>query len=267
MSLPACCPPSAWPALKQDASFVGKVEQIEGVDVYRTTGNCKEPASDKVIYHFYDIFGHNGGRQMVFCDTLADLFKCEVVYIDGNVIDGKKMVMDEAEFPEKVMDFLGSIPWAKMKDNYYKVMDSLEKDASRKIAMTSTCWGSLAGFKLSGAEGTAHKWANKIMCGACYHPSVQCCGFEGEDPLELGRSVQSPQIMFPCKDDPEMYDGPLIDILNGNGKGATGSETHDFRDQAHGFMTRGDVQDEVVAKRMTEAVELTYKFFTANGFN
>lgn len=259
MPLPSCCPPSAWPALAPDANCAGKVEQVQGVDVYRTTGGCKEPAKDKVIYHFYDIFGLEGGRSRQFCDTLAELFKCEVIFIDGNVIDGKKMIMNPNEM-DKVVEFLASIPWAKMKDNYYKVVDELEKGQTRSIAMTSTCWGTVAHYKLAGTEGSSHEWHARIKVGATWHPSLQVVGFEKEDPLEVGKGVASPQLVCPCKDDDAMYDGPLIDVL------PKGTKRSDYRDQAHGFIVRGDPKDEAVKARITEAVTETYDFFKANGF-
>jgi dienelactone hydrolase len=238
---------------------------VNGVDieVYRTKGSVSDAdlKKDKVIYHFYDIFGLRGGRSMVFADTLADIFKCEVVFIDGSVVDGKVMIMNPDEM-DKVLDFLGQIPWAKMKQNYYTVMDKLEAehDNARTIATTGTCWGALAGFHVSGADGASHPWAKNIKCGANYHPSVQVCGFEKQDPLELGKSVTCPQLLLPCKDDHEMYNKALVDVL------PAGSQTHDFRDQAHGFLIRGDVSDATVSKRITEALELTIEFFKKHGF-
>jgi len=259
----SCCPSSAWPALKQDVSFVGKVEKFDGIEVYRTTGSvpADKVAKDRVIYHFYDIFGLRGGRSMKLCDTFADLFECEVIFIDGNVIDGEVKIMDHEKM-DTVVEWLGTIPWAKMKSNYYTSMDKIEEAAggcNRAIAITSTCWGSLVNFKVSGSDGSSHKWAKNIKCGVNYHPSVQVCGFEGEDPLEVASTVSCPQLLLPCKDDHEMYDGAILEKL------PKGSKTENFRDMAHGFVSRGEMNYEV-SGRFVKAMELTTAFFKENGF-
>jgi dienelactone hydrolase len=63
-----CCPPGSWPALSTDGKCAGKVEKLDGVDVY-ITGNPASAKSGWVLIP--DIFSIVSGRSKQVADQIA----------------------------------------------------------------------------------------------------------------------------------------------------------------------------------------------------
>lgn len=121
------------------------------------------------------------------------------------------------------------------------------------IGTVGTCWGAWVVLKACASD--------KFKCGVSWHPSFQCAGVFGEKEEDIAELVKSPQLIMPAGGDlPNvMKDGEILKILRSKPFGEA-CEHRFFKDVAHGFMTRGDLEKEETREAVKAGMELALAF-------
>jgi len=123
-----------------------------------------------------------------------------------------------------------------------------------KFGYIGFCYGAWAGFRAA--------QTGDFCVGVNAHPSLILEKFvwKGDDE-GLGKTAKCNMLLMPAKDDAPYYSpgGALLEALHANGY-TDSQATDEFRDQAHGFVTRGDLKDEVTCAQVTKALAMSKEY-------
>ncbi|OZJ02296.1 hypothetical protein BZG36_05067 [Bifiguratus adelaidae] len=231
----ACC---TIPPVKSDYSPKGEIFQIEDMDVY-TVG----PKGTKTaILVIYDIFGFHPNTKQ-FADRLAEHSKVNVIMPD--FFRGKPFTEQDLADKEKLMSWVQSAGSIKgMMPDLAKCKNFLQQDGAVSAGVVGFCWGAKIASQATAEDSF---WG----AAALIHPSFPA----KEDAEKAG----GPMLVIPTKDEPDMTE--YMNALKAKPFGDKCKHER-FDDVHHGFAAaRGDWSDETQAKRATQAIDLTSKFF------
>lgn len=241
----SCCPSTRVPALTKSEDYKAKGAQIDldGLDVYEV-GSVE---SKKAILVLADIFGCHSGRHKGIADQLAAA--------------GYYVVMPDLFHGAPIKDlkdittFAPNWPVSKNVPDLDKVYAHLKAKGIAKTGAIGFCWGTWQIFHES-------KRGAPLICGVNCHPSLALEGFFGGTPEALAEGVTTPQLVCPCKGDPEnVQAGGAVDkILAGKDIGKNCSFLP-FPEQNHGFMTQGDISNEATARDVGKGLLAAVDFF------
>ncbi|XP_075253646.1 uncharacterized protein LOC142345473 [Convolutriloba macropyga] len=224
-----CCPAGSLPELIANHKEEGETVDLPGGEIKLYIVG----SGDKVVLHYYDIFGMNGGRTKFLCDRLAREVWCKVVMLDiyrGESCAGKPMT------PEFLIPFVKQFTSQIVVADTKATIEYLKSEhKATTFAATGTCWGSWAIFHCC-AEGVP------LECGVNFHPSIRLEEMIGNDLMPLVNKVKVPQLMLPAGNDPENIKpgGEVIKAMEANGVTV---EVKDYPKQIHGYMARADLSD------------------------
>lgn len=243
-----CCPNSALGNLvaPADVPVAGKIEILaNGMEAYVTGGPSKT-----AILVAYDIFGFHAGRVKQICDTLAaegHLVVLSDFYRGDNIEQGiargeEKMAWIKRQSdPEELLNIFADV-----------LMPFVGARGVDRVAVMGWCWGTWFVVK-AGATG-------RIVAGVAPHPShPKLAKAWGEDEDTVLAAVQCPLLIMPAGDDPDStkMGGANHRILCERG---VECEVVEFPDMKHGFLSRGDIGEPVVARDVQLAMEHAVKF-------
>ncbi|XP_063719239.1 putative carboxymethylenebutenolidase [Symsagittifera roscoffensis] len=241
-----CCPPGSLPKLVSDHKQKGTDIDLPGTDLKLYVVG----SGDKVILHFYDIWGLNGGRTRFLCDKLSEQGYKVVI---PDFYRGKSWDDSPLE-PEKVGKFASQFPPEMVVKDAEAVVKYLQEGGAKKFGATASCWGAWALFTCC---------AHQLPLSACvsYHPALGLAAVFGSTAVELASKVKTAQCLFPAGNDPPDVKpgGEVIKTLEANGVAV---ECKEYAEVQHGFMPRGDLSDPKVVSACEEAEKLTYEFFS-----
>ena len=85
----------------------------------------------------------------------------------------------------------------------------------------------------------------------------------GGDTLALCSKVKCPVLLMPAGNDPNDYrpQGELYEAFKANNNA---SEVYDFSDMKHGWVPRGDLNEEGVSSAVQKAIDLMLSFYAKN---
>jgi len=239
MSTP-CCPPGSEPQLSDTHQPNGKEFNIGDLPVYHVgTG-------EKAIVVCYDAFGMTSGRIKLICDQLAHAGFQAILpdFLRNDPFNGDW---------DNFMPWLLRTPWSKVRDDLAnKVFPFLKEHGAKTFGIVGFCWGNWVVFHAS-AEFP------EIKAGASAHPSaVQACEKFGENLDEIIDKIKVPQLVLAAGND--------LDSIKPGGVYAEklkqhGGEFYEYKDQNHGWVNRGDLNDPKVEAAVKDATEKIINIF------
>jgi len=126
----------------------------------------------------------------------------------------------------------------------------------KDIGSVGFCWGGWVIFRASAADFP-------LKCGAICHPSVRLEGYAGSSEVELSRKVKCPIMFASARNDPDNVkeDGECSNILK---EKFPTSDVKSYGDVDHGWVSRGDISDPVVAAAVQGALAQVEAFLSQN---
>lgn len=226
----------------EDYKPEGVVSELEGkLPIYEVgTGS-------KAIIVFPEVFCWEGRLKGV-CDHFAST---GYYVIMPDIMRG-----DSMSLPENQADSNGYLSkwaqWDRSEDSVKTVFDHVAGKGITEICSVGFCWGGWVLFKAS-AGGFP------IKCGAICHPSIRLEGFAGSNEVVLSGTVKCPMMFASGRNDPENVKegGECSKIL---AEKFPTSEAKGYAEVDHGWVTRGDISDAVVARNVREALAQTDAF-------
>lgn len=220
----------------------------------------------KAIVLISDIFGFASGRTRLIADQLAhEGYRVLVPKLlpneKGDGGDGYDSSADlsNPETMANLMKFIGTFPWeGNVKPQVDKVFKLLNDEKVEKIGTIAFCWGCWVNWKAS----ATYNVSAAVNC----HPSTRIEGAFGGSELELAKSVKCPQLLQPAGNDPDNLKegGEVWNALKGLPDIGDKMELHVFPDQAHGWVSRGDVTKDETQRDVKAAMENAVKFLKSN---
>ena len=241
----SCCPPGSLPALQVEYSPRGQVVDVSGTEVYisRPAG-----AVSTALILIPDIWGINGGRHKAVCDTMADR---------GFLAVSAEPFGDDAwkanDVGEGFVDWAKKYPYEKVEDSVLKAFQTAKAEGATRFTAMGFCWGCWCMFHAIASPKFAEF---NIASAVSFHPSCQLEGFFGGTPEGLTATVKVAKMhVMPAGNDPEMYleDGAITKALQANGVDVTVTP---FPDMIHGWVPRGDLDDDKVHRDVKKALDL-----------
>ena len=241
----SACPPGSWPALKAESDYrpVGSKSMLGDLPIY-TVGS----PGDSAVLVFADVFGPNTGRHSAVADQLASEGYFVVM---PDHMRGAAMGEGDPAFLQRYTNY----PAIFGPDLNDKVLPYLKQNGVSKIAAIGFCSGAWVAARASVA-------GVPLLCAAGCHPSLRLEGMAtdtSDDEVGLIEKVKCPMLFANAGDDP--------DNIKQNGAVSTKlmqrfptSVVRDFPAQTHGFVVRGDVTDDSVARGVREAMTLCTDF-------
>ncbi len=258
----SCCPPDSLPYLKSDTSNSGECKQIESVEFYEVGGGST--SSGKAVLILSDVWGWDSGRVRALADHFSKELDALVVIpklLSEPAFEGGTSgdaLPPDFDMPGRRVEFVEwmktSHPFSKQEPNLQSLVTYLDSKCS-KMYVIGICWGAYCAYKLGGIESLR----SKCVAMATPHPSVGAAeGLFGEETLDVVKANPIPALFLPAGNDSDDYRDPGGTILM---NAAKGSEVCDFPAMKHGFFTRGNADDDAVAKDVQKAVEAIVAFF------
>jgi len=251
-----CCPTGSWPALNEKYSPKGKMVDLgKGLNAYVIGDPVK---GGTAIIVGLDVFGVEGGRLKPICDQLSEqgYFVVCPDFFYGRPYSGEILW-------EPILAFIKTFPYSgPRKDMIDCVLPFIDCKGIDKIGLLGFCFGAWVNFHLCGDE----KISKRFICAANIHPSINVeQSVFGNDQLELADKVQCPQLLIPAGNDDDNIkeDGIITKKLQSKPFGGR-CVVKTFPDMAHGWVSRGDVTQEKVARDIKLALEMTFDFFQKN---
>ena len=239
----ACCPEGAWGYQKEDYAHKGKIQDLDGLNVYHHGSD--KPKNCIII--FFDIFGFCSGRIKGVCDYFAE---------QGYFVVMPDFFRGGGHEPGSY-DFIGTVnkyPIEGIQKDLDNTMDWCRSQGAEKFSYIGFCYGTWVAFKTI---------TDKFFCGVNYHPSNQLEAFLGGDDEGLVKNVKANMLFVPAKEDKDYTREGGSYLKDLHERGFSDSYSVDYPDMNHGFVVRGDMKDENVAKRVIEALEEGRKFLAA----
>jgi dienelactone hydrolase len=133
------------------------------------------------------------------------------------------------------------------------VIPFLRNQGVAKIAYVGFCFGGYV--TLLGCQEA------DVACGVGIHSSAKIFNMHGSDERAAATKVTCPQMIIQGHNDPENTkpNGAMHEELLKHSFGSVCS-LHEFPDVAHGWVPRGDLSDEVVARNVKDAMDLCTSF-------
>ncbi|KAF0718181.1 Aste57867_1848 [Aphanomyces stellatus] len=250
----SCCPPTALPPLPTTSDL--KPTKMGSADVFF----FDNPASDRCVLVFPDVFGVDSGRTKENCVKLSAYFKVALIEMDsaGDFPDPMAGTpwMWPFDWLRQLLAMFPVMKWIKARPFETairpKIDDTIQhlkaQHGVTKFAAIGYCWGAWMVAKYSTVEAT------DIVCGVSFHPS-----WRAEDVYhgtgsgaKLAEVVRVPQLVLSAIDDPNwLHPGGKVDKLLQ--KKPFASKVRLFSDVNHGWVNRGDLSNPVVAEAVRQA--------------
>jgi dienelactone hydrolase len=143
--------------------------------------------------------------------------------------------------------------WEVVENDCNTIFRYLQEKGISSIGAIGFCWGVWMAFRASAA-------GFPLKAGAGCHPSIRLEQFSGGSEDQLSRSVKCPMALASARNDPDNVQtgGSVHAILSSL---HPASEVRSFGEVDHGWVTRGDLNDEVVAKNVRDALQFCQDFF------
>ncbi|EIN09463.1 alpha/beta-hydrolase [Punctularia strigosozonata HHB-11173 SS5] len=230
----------------------GKIEKIDGVDVYVATPEIDYP-KDKVILFLPDVFGLAQNNKLVADAFAKNGFKTILPdYLNGDPISEDVLTGKVPGFT--INDWFANHGPDKTRPPLDKVINALKTQGVTIFGATGYCLGARYAFDLA--------FENIPKAVVVNHPSL----LEPSD-LEKYFSVsKAPLLINSCEVD-QMFPAEKqakADEIFGNGKFAPGYTRLYWEGCTHGFAVRGDVSDPKVKAGKEGAFKAAVEFFIKN---
>eukprot|EP01090_Pellita_catalonica_P020423 TRINITY_DN7296_c0_g1_i2.p1 TRINITY_DN7296_c0_g1~~TRINITY_DN7296_c0_g1_i2.p1 ORF type:complete len:270 (-),score=39.52 TRINITY_DN7296_c0_g1_i2:60-869(-) len=247
----SCCPEGSWPSMKapEDYTVQGKVEDIgNGLKAY-ISGKAD---AKKAICIINDVFGWHSGRTHGIADHLA----AEGYY----VVLPDFFRGDPLPSLDVIKTWAPKYPYEGKIDGEMKIVTSFLKSKKfDSVGLIGFCWGSWCIFKVLGDKTIRDIY----KCGVCCHPSLVLEKFIfGKDPVALADNVEVPVTLLSASNDPEFVqpDGDVMKKMKAKAFGSKCTASY-FADMQHGWVNRGDLNDEKVKRDVTKSLKTAIAFF------
>lgn len=239
-------------ALQKQAGNTGKVVDIaNGVSAYI----AKPETSNGIgIISFQDIYAYDSARHLQCADNFAAL-GYSVVHVDFTGPDYYQVELDMELLGKWVQTF----PYSeKIAPKIQAAIDYLKSEFNiTKVAACGYCWGCYNIFQACAA-------GSGIQATALFHPSLILNQFvDGgkEDATDLAVKISAPQLFIACANDPDFVKPGGATIKTLVESKSPKSKAVLMADMQHGFVNRGDVEDEMVQRDVKNAISMASKFF------
>lgn len=256
----SCCPADSWPALT-----VADPGQREGQNVdiggdmknAYVVGNAAKCGGRGIIL-IHDVWGVDSGRlkgiadqfakQGYFC-VLPDLYR-------GDNLPEISLIKDWAK----------KFPYEKCAaDVFDVVLPYIKKQGVESVGMIGFCWGCWLIMKLGGDERSR----GIIKVGVNAHPSIRLEEMVWEKSLvAIAEDVAYfPQVLLSAGNDHDyVQEGNEYEKLLKGKDGELGkrSAVYSFKDMKHGWVNKGDVEVEEVARDVKKAITIATEALKAN---
>jgi dienelactone hydrolase len=259
-----CCPPGSEKYLAADYATTGAVVQDgAGYDIY-TSGT---PGA-KGLLIAPDIWGWNGGRTRAIADHFAEagyfvvVLKClQPPFEGGTDGDGLPPAWTFEERGDTFGGFMTPITWdGVVKPRVTSAVAFLKEKGVTSLTMIGICFGALVmGY-------TFDEFGDDFVCGVAYHPAVHLLdavyGGDAASTTAFCSKVKKPVLFMPAGNDPDRYrpDGDIYEPWKAAAPGTECMPT-EFKDVVHGFVTRGDLSNEVTKACVELAITKTHEYF------
>mmetsp|Transcript_28803 Transcript_28803/g.72480 ORF Transcript_28803/g.72480 Transcript_28803/m.72480 type:complete len:257 (-) Transcript_28803:16-786(-) len=251
----SCCPPGSWPALT--ANHTPRFPQPVQLADDGLQGYVAVPAAptDKAVILVPDIFGPNSGRTKNIADQFSEEGYLTVI---PDIFRGDDYPEAEfAQFGEKGPGWAAKFDHALIKRELAKVVQFVQARGAKRVGMMGFCWGNWAIF-VALAEASV---GSAVQAVVGPHPSLQLepWVFKG-DPVVLAQAVPDTVavLLLPAANDPDFVKeggGVVAALQHADSRAAT------FADMQHGWVNRGDVSKEEVARDVRKALEMASDYF------
>lgn len=243
----SCCPNGSWPYLKQPADYIAKgtvSELTNKLPVYEVG------SGSKALIIFPEVFCWEG-RLKGICDHFAGQ---GYYVIMPDIMRGDKM--NNPENTDATAYLKKWTVWSNIEPDVAAVFKHIADKGISEIGSVGFCWGGWTIFRASAA-------GFPLKCGAICHPSVRLEGYAGSDEVTLAGKVKCPMMFASSRNDPEnIKEGGACALALQEKFPA--SEIKSYGDVDHGWVSRGDVSDPVVAAAVKAALAQTDAFLTKN---
>mmetsp|Transcript_46181 Transcript_46181/g.76951 ORF Transcript_46181/g.76951 Transcript_46181/m.76951 type:complete len:261 (-) Transcript_46181:112-894(-) len=254
----SCCPPDSLPGLiaPEDYTPKGTVCTLPGSDL-----SCYEVGSgDKAVIVCYDIFGFDGGRTKGICDQIANagfvVLLPDFYRGDNCAKSGANPYTDG----DKFMAWFAKVGSSKaVKDDVDNtIAPYIKSKGVTKIATVGFCSGAFWSLALCCPAPNAPP--SPFACGVLAHPSLGLSKAVGEGAAEeWADRCTCPILFMPAGNDPDtlLPGGSVVKAVEASGQEVR--SVH-FADMQHGWIPRGDLSKENVARDVTAGMELIIEF-------
>ena len=125
---------------------------------------------------------------------------------------------------------------------------AIEKDGHKQFFVVGFCWGVWKAWELGSKD-------DGFVSIVGFHPSIIAEKLFGRDEVELAKKQKCPSLLLPASNDqPNIKpDGELVNIIKE--KFGDKAQSFEFPDMVHGWITRGDINDEKVKRDNQAALE------------
>lgn len=142
--------------------------------------------------------------------------------------------------------------WEKLEQDIATLFAYVESLGIQTIGTLGFCWGVWISFKASAA-------GYPIKAGAGAHPSIRLEEFHGRTSEQLAELVNCPMMLASGRNDPpNVQEGGTVEqILKSK---FICSEVKSFTEVDHGWVSRGNLEDPIIARNVSEALESISSF-------
>jgi len=224
-----CCPTGSPGAAPKPTAYVPKGTKSvvgDGLPLY-VTGD----RSERGVVVIQEVYGIESGRLEQICDTIAD---AGFVVAMADYHRGENFGQMGGDW-NKFGPWLAKTPLSKIDSDLNKyVFPALTAKGATKFGAVGFCFGSLIVMHLA-SNG-------RILAGASCHPSHGMLASKyGLDPHTLVADSKCPQLIYTAGNDAaDQKPGGADDKSLRSKSYGTKNEFKNFKDEEHGWVTRGD---------------------------
>jgi len=151
--------------------------------------------------------------------------------------------------------FVQQYTWSKInKDLTQHIYPYLYSKGSKNIGFIGACWGAYVLMKACASD--------KIKVGVSFHPSLKN---KPETIEELAKGIKCPQLILAAGNDPEeVKEGGIVERILKEKEFGDKIKVKTFEEMKHGWMIRGDMNDERVARDVKSAMEMSLEYLKAH---
>jgi len=273
---PCCTPGSHGPAAPPQGYVAkGVMQGVDGVQCYVVGGDGRD-----AIIVGHDIFGLRSGRTQQICDELAESLGVLVVLpvffeggcaggeVTGDAVSRALGGSPGAGFFERAGHWMKAVyhapallrgikahNWATVAPKVDAVFAMLRQRGVERVGILGFCWGGWLAFRLSCRED--------VLCGVSAHPSQsQICSMLKEDFSGICEAIRCPQMLLAAREDkPDIKEGGIAERVLSAKPFGSDCVFRTFGEMKHGWVNRGNLEHEAVARDTAEALRLTKDFF------